>query len=321
MLRKDEVCKVKRSVIDSPEARGYAHALVKRVNKRTVRIITIDDYMGLGGELTVQMSDLWRLKAKQRKQLQQKLAAQTVEDQPPSEEELDEALLLAPEHLDPPELDDAIDVPNHALFAKVVKKDVTLDGLKCVYVLKVRGSDTVFTMAADSVLSCNTGAIVNAANCEMLGGGGIDGAIGRAGGQALYNARKSVEADANGTRCETGDAKLTISGDLMCDYVIHAVGPDFYVFSKDEGMTLLANSYKNALLRAQEQELKTVAFCILSAGIFRAGVSLREIVEMGIQKIAENVYPGLQRVHLCFFAEAEVDLMHKYCEDLCPIAE
>ena len=63
MLRKDEVCKVKRSVIDSPEARGYAHALVKRVNKRTVRIITIDDYMGLGGELTVQMSDLWRLKA------------------------------------------------------------------------------------------------------------------------------------------------------------------------------------------------------------------------------------------------------------------
>ena len=194
----------------------------------------------------------------------------------------------------------------HELLTKAAHQEVNLDGLRCIYHFKIAESDTVFSMAIDSVINCTTGAIVNAANCGMLGG------------DELYNARKALPIlpYSDGSRCHTGDAKITISGDLPCEYVIHAVGPNFRNHSEQEGMNLLISAYESALRTAHEQQLSKVTFCILSAGIFRGGLPLSDVVRVGIESIVRNVYPGLIRVYLCFFSVAEQQCMHDYYHEV-----
>ena len=105
-----------------------------------------------------------------------------------------------------------------------------LDGLKCVQEVTINGKSTILTIAYDGVTNCTTGAIVNAANEGCLGGGGIDGRICALGGPALDAARRAlptIDGSPFGPRCKTGDAKMTIAGNLPCDKVIHAVGPIF----------------------------------------------------------------------------------------------
>lgn len=184
-----------------------------------------------------------------------------------------------------------------------------INGLKCVEEALIKGSQTVLTIVHDSVTNCTTGAIVNAANEGCLGGGGIDGQIGKLGGDLLYQARLALpilSGASHGPRCLTGDAKLTISGDLPCEYVIHAVGPRFNLHGPwEDEFKLLEDAYKNALARAHEKNLESVAFCILSAGLYRGGCSLQRIVEIGLKSIIKNVYPGLKRVFFCAFTDAE----------------
>ena len=200
-------------------------------------------------------------------------------------------------------------------FSEARDIDAAIDGLKCVQELQIRGSNAILTIAADSVTNCNTGvdAIVNAANEGCLGGGGIDGRIGEMGGDALYDARRALPLiPGTSSRCLTGDATMTIAGDLPCDYVIHAVGPNFHDYeSLDEAMKLPQNAYKNAMLRAKEKKLSKVAFCILSAGVFRGSCSLDEILTTGIETIAKNVYPELERVYFCAFTAQEQSAVNK----------
>jgi O-acetyl-ADP-ribose deacetylase (regulator of RNase III) len=208
-------------------------------------------------------------------------------------------------------------LPPGLLFSEVSDVAVTMDGLACVRHLKVRDSTAILTIAEDSVVKCTTGAIVNAANEGCLGGGGIDGVICRLGGDALAAARQALPiltGEQDGLRCHTGDAKLTIAGELPCEFVIHAVGPNFHCYpDQKEAMALLASAYKSAMERAREQGVKKVAFCMLSAGIFRGSCPLRDIVEVGLMTVAQHVYPGLQRVYLCAFSDEEKDQLRHIC--------
>lgn len=108
-------------------------------------------------------------------------------------------------------------------------------------------------------------AIVNAANSLLLGGGGVDGAIHRAGGEAILNECRKISEREGG--CPPGEAVITTAGRLPAKYVIHTVGPVWKGGMRNEDQ-LLAKAYNNSLKLAVENGVKTIAFPNISTGVY-----------------------------------------------------
>ncbi|MEP6748884.1 MAG: O-acetyl-ADP-ribose deacetylase [Bacteroidota bacterium] len=115
------------------------------------------------------------------------------------------------------------------------------------------------------ITKVKTEAIVNAANTSLLGGGGVDGAIHRAGGPQILEDCIQIKNRQGG--CNVGEAVITTGGKLPAKFVIHTVGPVWNGGTKNE-KTLLANAYKNSLLLAVENHVHSIAFPNISTGIY-----------------------------------------------------
>ncbi|WP_100076161.1 O-acetyl-ADP-ribose deacetylase [Chryseobacterium camelliae] len=116
------------------------------------------------------------------------------------------------------------------------------------------------------ITKIQAGAIVNAANSSLLGGGGVDGAIHRAGGKQILE--ECIMIRNKQGKCNTGEAVVTTAGNLPAQYVIHTVGP---VWNGDEKecASLLENCYNNSLKLAESLDVKTIAFPNISTGVYR----------------------------------------------------
>ena len=118
-------------------------------------------------------------------------------------------------------------------------------------------------------------AIVNAANTSLLGGGGVDGTIHRAGGPAILADCRRIRDRQGG--CEVGEAVITTGGNLAARYVIHTVGPVWQDSQHGED-DLLASAYRNSLRLAVAHQLKTIAFPNISTGIYHFPKNMAAVI-------------------------------------------
>jgi len=139
-------------------------------------------------------------------------------------------------------------------------------------------------------------AIVNAANTSLLGGGGVDGAIHRAGGKEILEECRKIRNRQGG--CKVGEAVYTTAGNLKAQYVIHTVGPRWNNGNSDEE-SKLASCYQNTLSIAEELNLESIAFPNISTGIYRFPKS--KAARIAIEQIQS--YPSTQIkkvIFVCF---------------------
>ena len=125
-------------------------------------------------------------------------------------------------------------------------------------------------------------AIVNAANSSLMGGGGVDGAIHRAGGPAILEECKKVIAKIG--RCDTGNAVITTAGNLPAKFVIHTVGPVWHGNTGGKHQQL-RDCYLNSLELAEQNNCKTIAFPNISTGIY--GFPKDEAASVAVKTVLE----------------------------------
>lgn len=146
-------------------------------------------------------------------------------------------------------------------------------------------------------------AIVNAANTSLMGGGGVDGAIHRAGGSSILEDCRKIVARQGG--CKTGEAVITTAGNLPATYVIHTVGP-VWNGGRNNEREQLADCYRNSLKLAVEHNCKSISFPAISTGVYRfpkdeaATIAVRTVKEF----IAETGPPE-KIIFVCFDPESE----------------
>jgi O-acetyl-ADP-ribose deacetylase (regulator of RNase III) len=128
-------------------------------------------------------------------------------------------------------------------------------------------------------------AIVNAANSSLLGGGGVDGAIHSAGGKAILDECKKIIARQGG--CKTGEAVITIAGNLPAKFVIHTVGPVWNGGQNNESQKL-ADCYRNSLQLAIDNDCRSIAFPGISTGVYR--FPKNEAAKIAVATVREFIF-------------------------------
>ncbi|MEW6572822.1 MAG: O-acetyl-ADP-ribose deacetylase [Bacillota bacterium] len=158
----------------------------------------------------------------------------------------------------------------------------------------------------------DTDAIVNAANSSLMGGGGVDGAIHRAGGPAILEECKKIVAEKG--PCRTGHAVITTGGNLKARYVIHTVGPRWLGGDADED-SLLRQAYLSCLELATAHGIKSVAFPAISTGAYRFPKERATKIALGtVLEYVKN--KPLDEVRFVLFSDEDLDVYNQVWQEL-----
>ena len=168
---------------------------------------------------------------------------------------------------------------------------------------------TVIALVLGDITVEETDAIVNAANSGLRGGGGVDGAIHRAGGPSIMEECRKIGS------CPTGQAIVTGGGTLKARYVIHTVGPVYRGGSRKEA-ELLKSAYLESLNRVTEKGLKSVSFPAISAGVY--GYPLEEAARIALTIAIDYVknHQGIELIRFVLFSHDIYDVFLSELEKL-----
>jgi O-acetyl-ADP-ribose deacetylase (regulator of RNase III) len=160
--------------------------------------------------------------------------------------------------------------------------------------MKITVHKSTLEVVQGDITEQETEAVGNAANSALAGGGGVDGAIHRAGGSGLMS-----ELKAKYKGCPTGSAVITSGGNLKANYVIHAVGPRYSGSAKDP--ELLAGAYRKSLELCTENKIVSVSFPSISTGIY--GYPVEEASRIALKTVAEFLknHPEIRLVRFVLF--------------------
>ncbi len=158
-----------------------------------------------------------------------------------------------------------------------------------------------------------TEAIVNAANTSLLGGGGVDGAIHRAGGPKILEECKAIRAKQGG--CPTGEAVITSGGNMKTKYVIHTVGPVWSGGNRGEEQ-LLRNAYYNSLDLAREKGIKSVSFPSISTGVYRFPIDKASRIALNTVKEFVQEHNFVE-VRFTLFSEGDLKAYGDALKEIC----
>ena len=157
-------------------------------------------------------------------------------------------------------------------------------------------------------------AMVNAANEALAGGGGVDGAIHRAGGPSIMRELNTIRQESGG--CPTGSAVVTSAGSLPAQYVFHAVGPVYHDGRHGEA-ELLSSCYDTCLKLAEEREVRSLSFPSISTGAY--GYPMNEAARIAIETVGSHMRgadTGVREVLLVLFDQGSYDVHRRAAEAL-----
>ena len=175
--------------------------------------------------------------------------------------------------------------------------------------MEVKVGASTLELVEGDITRQDTEAIVNAANAALRPGGGVDGAIHRAGGPAI-----AAEGRRHGG-CPTGEARVTAGGNLKARYVIHTVGP-VYQDGLHREPELLASCYRESLKLASAQGIKSLAFPSISTGIY--GYPIEDAARIALKTVTGYLahHPEIERVRLVLFGRAAYEIYARALQEL-----
>lgn len=175
--------------------------------------------------------------------------------------------------------------------------------------MKVKVGSSILELVEGDITKQQMGAIVNAANEGLRGGGGVDGAIHRAGGPEIMAECRRIDG------CPTGTAVITTGGRLPARYVIHTVGPVWHGGTHGEP-NLLASAYRSSLQVAEENNVRTVAFPSISTGIY--GYPIDRAARVALRAIAEYLKgdTSIELARFVLFGQSAFEVHAQALEEL-----